>query len=282
MFELFVKTAAACSKNVTETYSTSFSLGIKTLHRRFHAPIYGIYGMVRYADEIVDTFHDFDKKDLLAKFKRDTYEAINDGISMNPILYSFQKVVNDYKISHDQIEAFFRSMETDLYQTAYDQNGYEEYIYGSAEVVGLMCLRVFAEGDDTLYERLKKPAKALGAAFQKVNFLRDMESDLDERGRVYFPGIDFQNFGEEAKKQIEKEVAEDFREAYKGILMLPDGAKEGVLLAYKYYVNLFRSIQRASAEKLKKTRIRVPDSRKALILFSVLAGKRFGYMQPGI
>ena len=278
MFELFVKTAADCSKNVTQTYSTSFSLGIKTLHRRFHEPIYGIYGMVRYADEIVDTFHDFDKKYLLQKFKEDTYEAIEKGISLNPILYSFQKVVNEYGITHDQIEAFFKSMETDLYETAYDEEGYQEYIYGSAEVVGLMCLRVFAEGDNELYERLKQPAKALGAAFQKVNFLRDMNSDKEERGRVYFPGIDFKNFGAEAKKQIEKEVAEDFREAYSGIIDLPDGARDGVMLAYKYYMNLFRSIQRASVEKLIKTRIRVPDSRKLMILFSTLASRRFGYV----
>lgn len=277
MFELFVKTAADCSKNVTQTYSTSFSLGIKTLHRRFHAPIYGIYGMVRYADEIVDTFHDFDKKYLLQKFKEDTYEAIVKGISLNPILYSFQKVVNEYGITHDQIEAFFKSMETDLYETAYDEKGYQEYIYGSAEVVGLMCLRVFAEGDNELYERLKQPARALGAAFQKVNFLRDMNSDLEERGRVYFPGIDFKHFGEEAKRQIEKEVAEDFKEAYKGIINLPDGARDGVMLAYKYYMNLFRSIQRASADKLIKTRIRVPDSRKLMILFSTLASSKFGY-----
>jgi 15-cis-phytoene synthase len=278
MFELFVKTAADCSKNVTQTYSTSFSLGIKTLHRRFHAPIYGIYGMVRYADEIVDTFHDFDKKYLLQKFKEDTYEAIEKGISLNPILYSFQKVVNEYGITHDQIESFFRSMETDLYETAYDEKGYQEYIYGSAEVVGLMCLRVFAEGDNELYERLKQPAKALGAAFQKVNFLRDMNSDKEDRGRVYFPGIDFKNFGEEAKRQIEQEVAEDFREAYNGIINLPDGARDGVMLAYKYYMNLFRSIQRASVEKLIKTRIRVPDSRKLMILFSTLASRRFGYV----
>jgi len=278
MFELFVKTAADCSKNVTQTYSTSFSLGIKTLHRRFHAPIYGIYGMVRYADEIVDTFHDFDKKYLLQKFKEDTYEAIEKRISLNPILYSFQKVVNDYGITHDQIEAFFKSMETDLYETAYDEKGYQEYIYGSAEVVGLMCLRVFAEGDNELYERLKQPAKALGAAFQKVNFLRDMNSDKEDRGRVYFPGIDFKNFGEEAKRQIEQEVAEDFREAYNGIVNLPDGARDGVMLAYKYYMNLFRSIQRASVEKLIKTRIRVPDSRKLMILFSTLASRRFGYV----
>ena len=270
MFDLFVKTAADCSKNVTQTYSTSFSLGIRTLHRRFHAPIYGIYGMVRYADEIVDTFHDFDKKYLLEKFRRDTFEAIESGISLNPILFSFQKVVNEYKIHTDLIEAFFKSMETDLYETSYDETSYQEYIYGSAEVVGLMCLKVFSEGDDALFERLKKPAQALGAAFQKVNFLRDMDSDITERGRVYFPGIDFQNFGEQAKKQIEKEVAEDFRAALDGIMQLPEGAREGVYLAYRYYIALFKNIQHVPVGKLMQTRIRVPDIQKFFILLRSL------------
>lgn len=282
MFELFVQTAADCSRNVTRKYSTSFSLGIKTLHRRFHAPIYGIYGMVRYADEIVDTFHDFDKKHLLEKFKRDTYEAIESRISLNPILFSFQKVVNEYKIPLDLIEAFFKSMETDLYETAYTEAQYQEYIYGSAESVGLMCLRVFAEGNERVYEELKKPAQALGAAFQKVNFLRDMGSDLKERGRVYFPGIDFKNFGEQAKKQIEQEVAEDFRAAYDGIRRLPEGARDGVLLAYRYYLVLFGNIQRASADKLQETRIRVPDFKKILILITGLLSKPFGYRLSGI
>jgi len=277
MFQLFEKTAADCSKNVTQTYSTSFSLGIRTLHPRFHAPIYGIYGMVRYADEIVDTFHNYDKKYLLEKFKRDTYEAIESGISLNPILFSFQKVVNDFRIPMDLIEAFFKSMETDLFKVSYDKVDYQEYIYGSAEVVGLMCLKVFAEGDDELYHRLIQPAKALGAAFQKVNFLRDMNSDAKDRGRVYFPGIDFDNFEDRAKKQIEREVANDFREAYNGILNLPVGAREGVLLAYNYYQALFHNIQRVSVEQLKKSRIRVPDIRKLLILFRSMAGRPFRY-----
>jgi 15-cis-phytoene synthase len=282
MFDLFVKTAADCSKNVTQTYSTSFSLGIKVLDRRFHAPIYGIYGMVRYADEIVDTFHDFDKKYLLEKLKRDAYEAIESGISLNPILFSFQKVVNEYRIPIDLIEAFFKSMETDLYETAFDAAGYQEYIYGSAEVVGLMCLRVFAEGNDALYEKLKQPARALGAAFQKVNFLRDMDSDAKERGRVYFPGVDFDNFGEHAKKQIEREVAEDFRAAYAGIMQLPAGARDGVLLAYRYYQVLFRAIEHAPVQKLKQSRIRVPDFRKFLILMGSILGRPFSYDLSGM
>ena len=276
MFQLFVKTAAECSKNVTETYSTSFSLGIKTLHKRFHDPIYAIYGMVRYADEIVDTFHDFDKKQLLSKFKRDTFEAIQDGISLNPVLFSFQKAVNEYAIPHELIEAFFKSMETDLYQTAFGEEGYQEYIYGSAEVVGLMCLKVFAEGDKQIYTSLEPSARALGAAFQKVNFLRDMGSDHDERGRVYFPGIDFAHFKEESKRQIELEVAEDFRMAYEGMMQLPDGAKIGVMLAYRYYMSLFKRIKHTPVHELKEARIRVPDLHKFAMLFSCLVQKQFG------
>jgi phytoene/squalene synthetase len=274
MFSLFEKTSAFCSKKITQEYSTSFSLGIKTLHHRFHEPIYGIYAFVRLADEIVDTFHDFNKQQLLAKFKSDTYEAIEKRIDLNPVLYSFQKVVNAYKIPLDLIEAFFRSMEMDLTQTAYGEDGYNEYIYGSAEVVGLMCLKVFSEGDEVLYQRLQQPARALGAAFQKVNFLRDMKSDFDERGRVYFPGIDFTNFGEEAKAKIENEIARDFSVAFDGIMQLPLGARSGVLLAYKYYRALFKKIQSSPADRLKEARIRVPDTQKFAVLFATIAKTR--------
>ncbi len=266
MFELFEKTAQECSKNITVTYSTSFSLGIKMLSPKFHAPIYGIYGMVRYADEIVDTFHDFDKKILLEKFKRDTFESIENRISLNPVLHSFQKVVNEFQISLDLIQAFFKSMEMDLNEVAYGDEGYQEYIYGSAEVVGLMCLKVFSEGNDLLYDKLKAPAKSLGAAFQKVNFLRDMKSDYQERGRVYFPGIDFNFFKEDAKKQIEQEIQQDFDAALKGILLLPLGARAGVLLAYKYYMGLFRKIKRVPVSKIKEARIRVSDFKKIVLL----------------
>ncbi|MCS6819451.1 MAG: phytoene/squalene synthase family protein [Chitinophagales bacterium] len=274
MFSLFENIAAQTSKKVTQAYSTSFSLGIKTLDPRFHEPIYGIYAFVRFADEIVDTFHQYNKKELLERFKRDTYLAIEEKISLNPVLHSFQKVVNQYQIPLDLVEAFFKSMEMDLTKTAYGREGYNEYIYGSAEVVGLMCLKVFAEGDDALYDKLKMPARALGAAFQKVNFLRDMKSDYDERGRVYFPGIDFENFQEEAKAQIEREIAEDFRIAYNGIMQLPKGAKSGVLLAYKYYMALFRKIQSSPAKKLKDTRIRVPDTHKFAVLLATIARTR--------
>ncbi|MCW5906588.1 MAG: phytoene/squalene synthase family protein [Chitinophagales bacterium] len=270
MFQLFEKTSAACSKLITQEYSTSFSLGIKTLDKKFHEPIYGIYGMVRYADEIVDTFHDFDKKYLLGKFKRDTYEAIEQRISLNPVLHSFQKAVNDYNIPLHLVEAFFKSMEMDLYETAYGESGYQEYIYGSAEVVGLMCLKVFADGDVVLYNKLKAPARALGAAFQKVNFLRDMKSDYQERGRVYFPGIDFENFERQAKLKIETEIANDFAEAYKGIMALPVEARGGVLLAYKYYIKLFEKIKQVPVHKIKEARIRVPDFQKISILLETL------------
>lgn len=274
MFSLFEKSSAYCSKKITQEYSTSFSLGIKTLHKRFHEPIYAIYAFVRLADEIVDTFHNFNKAELLAKFKIDTYEAIEQKISLNPVLYSFQKVVNEYSIPLHLIDAFFKSMEMDLTKTAYGEEGYNEYIYGSAEVVGLMCLKVFAQGNNMLYENLQKPARALGAAFQKVNFLRDMKSDFDERGRVYFPGIDFSNFSEASKVKIEKEIADDFATAYQGIMQLPKGAKSGVLLAYKYYLALFKKIKLAPATKLKDARIRVPDTQKLAVLLATIARTR--------
>ena len=281
MFELFENSSARCSKIITQAYSTSFSLGIKTLSKDLREPIYGIYGMVRLADEIVDTFHDFDKKFLLEKFKRDTFEAIEQKISLNPVLHSFQKAVNRYNISLDLIEAFFKSMETDLYETAFGEDGYNEYIYGSAEVVGLMCLKVFANGDEVMYKKLQPSARALGAAFQKVNFLRDMKSDFEDRGRVYFPGVDFSNFKLEAKLKIEAEVAEDFRVAYEGIKQLPAGARSGVMLAYAYYIRLFQQIKSASVCRIKETRIRVSDFEKAFLLVETLAKQQVsGFLKP--
>lgn len=282
MFKLFEDTSAQCSKVITRAYSTSFSLGIQTLHKPLHAPIYGIYGFVRYADEIVDSFHGYDKRYLLQKFKDDTFEAIDTGISLNPILFSFQKVVNEYNINLKLVESFFKSMEMDLYKNAYGREGYDEYIYGSAEVVGLMCLRVFAAGDDKMYEDLKAPAKALGAAFQKVNFLRDMKSDFDERGRVYFPGIDFDNFRQDAKEQIEQEIAHDFKMAYDGIKLLPEAAKGGVLLAYRYYLQLFKQIRKAPAATIKETRIRVPDIQKIALLVTTIVQRRFQTLGLGV
>lgn len=268
MFHLFEKTSAACSRIITEQYSTSFSLGIRMLHPGYREPIYNIYALVRYADEIVDSFHRFDKALLLRKFKQETYEAIEMGISMNPVLYSFQKTVNEYRIPRDLIDAFFKSMETDLHCSVHEKESYEEYIYGSAEVVGLMCLKVFAGGDEGLYKKLKSPARALGAAFQKVNFLRDMKNDHDELGRVYFPGVDFSQLKTEAKQQIEEEIKKDFDRAMEGIRMLPAGARGGVLLAYKYYVNLFDRIRQVPPAKIQTTRIRVPDAQKVFLLLT--------------
>ena len=266
--ELYDQTTFECSKLITQRYSTSFTLGIKTLDKKFHYPIYSIYGFVRYADEIVDTFHDFDKKLLLDKFRTDTYQAIERGLSLNPVLHSFQAIVNEYHIERELIDSFLYSMELDLTEQSYNADGYEEYIYGSAEVVGLMCLRVFCEGDKALYDSLKEPARKLGSAFQKVNFIRDIKSDYEDRGRVYFPGIDFDDFTKTAKAQIEADIQKDFDDALDGIMRLPTGAKMGVYLAYKYYLKLFRKIRNCPASRIKEERIRIPDLRKMGILLS--------------
>lgn len=267
-FQLFQDTCAECSRLITHRYSTSFSLGIRVFDQRFRMPIYGIYGFVRFADEIVDTFHDFPKRELLERFKRDTYLAIEEGISLNPVLHSFQDVVRKYNIEHELIDAFLKSMMMDLDKSTYDASGYDEYIYGSAEVVGLMCLRVFTEGDEAEYQRLKEPARRLGAAFQKINFLRDLKSDFDERGRVYFPDVDFTSFGAEQKSRIENDIATDFEAALEGVKQLPKGARFGVYLAYKYYTHLFAKIKSAPAQQVAKVRIRVSDKRKMYLLFS--------------
>jgi 15-cis-phytoene synthase len=265
---LFNNTCNECSELITKRYSTSFSMGIRVFHPRFRPPIYGIYGFVRFADEIVDTFHDFDKRLLFDRFVEDTWRAIDDRISLNPVLHAFQQVVHEYAIDRELIEAFLHSMEMDLDQNAYDASGYNEYIYGSAEVVGLMCLRVFTEKKDAEYQRLKEPARRLGAAFQKINFLRDIKSDFDERGRVYFPEVDFTRFDARQKSQIEADIADDFEAALLGIKQLPEGARFGVYLAYKYYTQLFAKIKRASAQRVAEERIRVSDKRKVYLLFS--------------
>ena len=268
--DLFSETTLECSKLITQRYSTSFTLGIKTLDKRFHLPIYAIYGFVRYADEIVDTFHNHDKKDLLDRFEADTYKAIEEKISLNPVLHSFQLVVNQYKIPHHLIDAFLYSMRMDLDNDTYNQAGYEKYIYGSAEVVGLMCLRVFCEGDSKEYNKLEPPAKKLGAAFQKVNFLRDLRSDFNDRGRVYFPGVNFEQFTEEDKATIEADIAADFDAALEGIKQLPKGAKAGVYLAYIYYLQLFKKIKNLPCTRIMSERVRVPDMKKMLLLSKTL------------
>jgi phytoene/squalene synthetase len=223
---------------------------------------------VRFADEIVDTFHNHNKGELLDKFRRDTYEAIEQRISLNPVLHSFQQVVNQYGIERELIDAFLKSMEMDLYFERYEDSLYKEYIYGSAEVVGLMCLRIFCEGNDAQYEQLRVPAQHLGAAFQKINFLRDMKSDFVERGRVYFPGVDFTQFTNDEKKEIELDIKYDFDRGYEGILQLPKEARFGVYLAYVYYINLFQKISTYPAQQVKHERIRVNDRKKIMLLFS--------------
>ncbi|MEL7535114.1 MAG: phytoene/squalene synthase family protein [Bacteroidota bacterium] len=276
--QFYQDTCLECSKLITKRYSTSFTLGIRTLARKYHESIYAIYGFVRYADEIVDTFHGYDKAQLLARFREDTYRAIEEGISLNPVLQSFQAVVHEYKIEHELIEAFLHSMEMDLHFQIYNQAQYEEYIYGSAEVVGLMCLRVFCEGDEEMYQSLKAPACSLGSAFQKVNFLRDMKSDYFERGRVYFPGVDFTHFDENAKQTIEADIAKDFEHAYTGIIRLPEGAKKGVYLAYRYYLRLLKKIAKAPATEVQEKRIRVPDNQKFAILLSSYLQHQFNFL----
>ncbi len=263
---LFHNTSQQCSKITTELYSTSFSSAIKLLHKDLRTPVYNIYGFVRFADEIVDTFHEHDKATLLAEFKHDTYTAIERKISLNPVLHSFQLTVNEYNIDLQLVEAFFNSMEWDLSKNRYDASGYAAYIYGSAEVVGLMCLYVFCEGDKMLYEKLKPSAQALGAAFQKVNFLRDLKADYHELNRTYFPNADFRNFTPYMKQQIEQDIAADFANAYEGILQLPVKARFGVYVAYKYYISLFRKIQKVQPQKILEQRIRIPDFYKAFIL----------------
>ncbi|MGL5946957.1 MAG: phytoene/squalene synthase family protein, partial [Sediminibacterium sp.] len=243
MMQLFHEVSQECSRITTEKYSTSFSSSIRLLHKDLRTPIFNIYGFVRFADEIVDTFHDHNKRVLLDEFKTATYDAINRRISLNPILHSFQITVNQYKIDHALIDAFLYSMELDLDKRKYDRSGYEEYIYGSAEVVGLMCLHVFCEGDKSVYEKLKPAAKSLGAAFQKVNFLRDLKADFEGLDRIYFPGCDFRNFTNADKEQIESDIQKDFDNAYKGIIELPLKARFGVYVAYKYYLSLFKKIK---------------------------------------
>lgn len=268
MMELYNQVCEECSQHITRRYSTSFSMGIRVFDKRFRAPICAVYGFVRFADEIVDTFHGFPKAKLLQRFREDTYRAIEERISLNPVLHSFQEAVHRYGIERELIDAFLDSMEMDLHYDRYHDSLYKQYIYGSAEVVGLMCLRVFCEGDDALYRHLKAPACSLGSAFQKINFLRDMKSDFDERGRVYFPGVDFTRFTNEDKLAIEADIKKDFDDAYKGIIQLPKGARFGVYLAYIYYINLFQKIKNAPADRVTEERIRVPNRRKAVLLFS--------------
>lgn len=266
MINIFHDVSRECSKLTTRKYSTSFSSAIKLLHKDLRTPIYDVYGFVRFADEIVDTFHNYNKEELLKEFKTETYLAIERKISLNPILHSFQMTVNEYEISMDLIDSFFKSMEYDLSKNVYDFNSYKDYVYGSAEVVGLMCLTIFCEKNCKKYERLKPFAQSLGAAFQKVNFLRDIKSDYQQLERTYFPGVDFSNFTAGMKKNIESEIMNDFANAYIGITELPLKARFGVYVAYKYYLSLFRKIKRTQAAKILNQRIRIPSYSKAFIV----------------
>lgn len=266
MMRLFHKVSQQCSRITAQEYSTSFYSAIRLLHADLRAPICNIYGFVRFADEIVDTFHQYDKASLLAQFREETYKAIEQRISLNPILHSFQLTVHEYNIQLNLVEAFFQSMATDLAQQYHNRDSYEQYIYGSAEVVGLMCLSVFCEGDQQQYDRLKLHARSLGAAFQKVNFLRDIKADHIQLNRTYFPGADFGNFTTCMKQEIEQDIAKDFQHAYAGILQLPWKARFGVYVAYKYYMSLFRKIKKARPAEIMEQRIRIPNYRKALIL----------------
>jgi 15-cis-phytoene synthase len=266
MKELFDKVSLKCSRITTRSYSTSFSLGIMCLKKELRDPIYSIYGFVRFADEIVDTFHGYDKRDLLERFRGETFKAIDDGISLNPILHSFQATVKQYNIDRSSIDLFLRSMEMDLERQSHDSTSLKEYILGSAEVVGLMCLRVFVRGNIKLYQELKPYAMRLGSAFQKINFLRDLQADYLHMGRSYFPDVDLEQFDEQKKIEIEASIRHDFDEGLKGIKLLPRSSRFGVYVAYVYYLALFNKIKNTPCEKVLESRIRIRNRHKATLL----------------
>lgn len=268
MKALFDNVSCKVSKITTKTYSTSFSLGIYCLNSRFHEQIYNIYGFVRFADEIVDSFHDFDKETLLKEFREDTYKAIERKISVNPVLNAFQKVVHEQHIEMELIDSFLNSMERDLNVNTHDSQSYDQYIYGSAEVVGLMCLRVFTERNEDNYQFLKPFARRLGAAFQKVNFLRDIQNDYKILDRIYFPGVNLDNFSPNDKIQIEADIEADFEEALKGIKQLPTGSRFGVYVAYIYYYSLFNKIRNVPPNQILNERVRIPNYEKLYLLLA--------------
>ncbi len=276
MKALFDSVSLKTSKLVTNAYSTSFSLGIRMLNESVRNPVYAIYGFVRLADEIVDSFHGFQKESLIADFRRQTEEAIAQGISLNPILNSFQHAVNHYNIDQWLIDAFFDSMEMDLVDQEYNLATFEKYILGSAQVVGLMCLRVFCNGDNSLYESLKDGAMSLGAAFQKVNFLRDLKADKDNLGRVYFPAMNTNEWTPALKKEIEADIAADFKQALVAINLLPSNSRYGVYTAYRYYFKLFKKLENASFQDLFTKRLRVPNATKFRLLFTSKARLALG------
>jgi len=266
MKALFDTVSIKCSQITTKAYSTSFSIGIGCLGKELRNPVYSIYGFVRFADEIVDTFHDYDKKLLLDRFRTETYLAIRERISLNPILNSFQATVNKFAIGNELIDLFLRSMEMDLERKQYDSDGLEQYIVGSAEVVGLMCLRVFCYGNEDSYRKLEPFARSLGSAFQKVNFLRDLNADYEGMGRTYFPGIEMNLFNDQQKKLMEESIESDFRNAYVGIMQLPRSSRFGVYVAYVYYRALFRKIMNTPSEQMLQSRIRIGNRDKVMLL----------------
>lgn len=278
MKQLFDKVSLHASKMVTRAYSTSFSLGINCLHRKFHNAIYSIYGFVRFADEIVDSFHDFDKAALLEEFKRETFNAIERRISLNPVLNSFQAVVNEYNVERELIDCFLHSMEMDLCQQNHTESSYSNYILGSAEVVGLMCLRVFTEGNEEMYQKLRPAAMKLGSAFQKVNFLRDMQADYKVLGRIYFPSVNLDRFTEHEKQVIEQDIARDFDDALKGIRNLPVSSRFGVYVAYVYYKALFAKIKSVPSARIMEERIRINNYKKVGLLAESYVKHSFGIL----
>ena len=278
MIELYHKISSSASKHITQTYSTSFSFGIKLLDKSIHDAIYSIYGFVRLADEIVDTFHDYPKAEMLNEFKQETYKSIERKISVNPVLHSFQNIVNKYEIDINLIDQFLKSMEQDLDDIKYSNDAYKEYIVGSAEVVGLMCLKVFVNGDQSLYNELEDSARSLGAAFQKINFLRDVKADYEELGRTYFPGVDLNSFTVDEKLKIESDIQQDFSDALIGIKRLPSSSRLGVFVAYRYYLSLFKKIKNIPSERLMKERIRVPNTKKLYITFESAFQNQFNWI----
>lgn len=278
MKQLFDDVSAKCSQLTTESYSTSFSFGIRFLGKNLHRPIYAIYGFVRFADEIVDSFHDYPKQDLMNRFRKDTVQAIQDRISLNPILNSFQQVVHDYTIEWDLIDTFLKSMEMDLQQRDYTEDSYKQYILGSAEVVGLMCLRVFVQNDGVLYDTLRPYAMSLGSAFQKINFLRDIQADYIQLGRTYFPQVDMRNFDIDVKKNIEVDIESDFRHALIGIKLLPIQSRMGVYIAFVYYKALFSKIKALPADRILQQRIRIPNMNKLGLIFQCYVRNQFNLL----
>mgnify|MGYP001158583048 FL=1 len=278
MINLYHKISKETSKNITQLYSTSFSFGIKLLDKSIHDAIYSIYGFVRLADEIVDSFHDYPKTEMLLEFKEETYKSIERKISVNPVLHSFQMVVNQYSIDIKLVDKFLQSMEQDLDDIHYSNDAYKDYIVGSAEVVGLMCLKVFVNGNETLYKNLEESARRLGAAFQKINFLRDVKADYQELGRTYFPGVDLDKFTRIEKLKIEADIQDDFKYALEGIVKLPTSSRLGVYVAYRYYFSLFKKIKKISSDKLMEERIRVPNTKKLYITFESIFQNRFNWI----